>query len=84
MLIVTGGGEDGVVIVIVALADLVVSVNDVAIIVTVLPTGTTEGAVYTDEPVDIAGLNDPQALDPQVTVKATPAFKGSLTTTAPT
>ena len=84
MLIVTGGGEDGVVIVIVALADLVVSVNDVATIVTVLPTGTTEGAVYTDEPVDIAGLNDPQALDPQVTVKATPAFKGSLTTTAPT
>ena len=48
MLTVTGGGADGVVIVSVALADLLVSINDVAVIVTVLPTGTTEGAVYVD------------------------------------
>ena len=68
-LTVTGGGEDGVVIVRVTLADLLVSVTDVATIVTVLPAGTTEGAVYTDWPdVDTAGLNDPQAIDPQVAV----------------
>ena len=45
MLTVTGGGEDGVAIVTVTLADLLVSVNDVAVIVTVLPAGTTDGAV---------------------------------------
>lgn len=44
-LTVTGGGVDGAVIVKVALADLLVSVNDVAVSVTVLPAGTTEGAV---------------------------------------
>ncbi len=84
MLIVTAGGEDGVVIVIVTLADLLVSVNDVAVIVTVFPAGTAEGAVYVESPIgpnaNIAGANDPQALDPQVAVKATPAFKGSLVT----
>lgn len=83
-LTVTGGGEDGVVIVSVALADLLVSVNDVAVMVTVFPVGTMEGAVYvdiTEEPGgETAGLNDPQALDPQVAVKTTPAFNGSLVT----
>jgi hypothetical protein len=45
-LTVTGTGGGGAVIVSVALADLVVSVSEVAVIVTVPPAGTTEGAVY--------------------------------------
>jgi hypothetical protein len=40
-----GGGGSGVVIVTVALTDFVVSVSDVAVIVTVPPLGTAEGAV---------------------------------------
>ena len=58
----------------VTLADLLVSVIDEAVIVTVLPVGTTDGAVYADgkivppPAVDTAGLNDPQTLDPQVAV----------------
>jgi hypothetical protein len=80
-LTVTAGGKTGVVIVTVALADLLVSVNDVAVIVTVLPGGTTDGDVYMESPVaDVAGLKDPQELDPQVAEKATPAFNGSLVT----
>ena len=67
-LTVTGGGADGVVIVRVARADLLVSVTDVAVIVTVLPAGTTVGAEYIVDAVDCArmGLNDPHAFDPQV------------------
>jgi hypothetical protein len=44
----TEGGEDGAVIVNVTLADLLGSVDDVAVIVTVFPGGTLEGAVYVD------------------------------------
>ena len=44
-LTVTGTGGGGVVIVSVALADLVVSVREVAVIITVPPAGTTVGAV---------------------------------------
>jgi hypothetical protein len=44
-LTVTGTGAGGLVIVSFTLADLVVSVSEVAVIVTVPPVGTTEGAV---------------------------------------
>ena len=40
-----GGGGVGEVMAMIALADLVVSVNDVAVIVTVPPAGTVGGAV---------------------------------------
>jgi hypothetical protein len=81
----TGGGSA--VIVSVAVADLVVSVSEVAAIVTVPPVGTAVGAVYVVEAaesvVDNAGLNDPQALvGPQVAVQITPAPNGSLVTVA--
>jgi hypothetical protein len=45
MLTAIGFSEDGEVMVNVALADFVVSVSDVAVIVTVPPAGTAEGAV---------------------------------------
>ena len=80
-----GGGGGGPVMVTVALTDLVVSVAEVAIIVTVLPLGTTDGAVYVvrwlPERV-VAGLNDPQAAPPQVAVHITPATFGSFVTVA--
>ncbi len=56
--------------------DLVVSVADVAITVTVLPGGIAVGAVYVDgTPLAVkAGLNDPQGEAPQVTVQFTWGF----------
>ena len=44
-LTVTGTGGGGAVICTLALADLLVSVSEVAVIVTMPPVGTTEGAV---------------------------------------
>jgi type IV secretory pathway protease TraF len=68
----------------VTLADFVVSVTEVAVMVTVLPAGTAEGAVYeamysgafeaSIEP------NVPQAEEPHVAVKVAPALRGSLRT----
>jgi hypothetical protein len=84
---ITGTGTGGVVIVSVALTDFVVSASDVAVIVTVPPAGTTDGAVYllAREPViGMTGLNAPQALEAQVAVKITPAFVVSLLTWAVT
>jgi hypothetical protein len=80
-----GGGGGGPVIVTVALIDFVVSVTEVAVIVTVLPLGTTEGAVYVVRLLErvVAGLNDPQAAAPQVAVHITPATFGSFVATAP-
>jgi hypothetical protein len=84
----TGGG--GAVIVSVTLADLVVSVSDVAVIVTMPPVGTMEGAVYVVLNVcwleevagGVTGLNEPQTLEPQDAVKITPELVGSLVTWA--
>jgi hypothetical protein len=74
------------VIVSVALADLVVSVSEVAAIVTVPPVGTAVGAVYVvktvPDPGDTFGLNEPQTFDPQAAVQTTPASNGSLLTWA--
>jgi hypothetical protein len=83
-LTLTGTGGGGAVSVSVALMDLVVSVSEVAAIVTVPSVGTAEGAVYVVTPVEsvCAGLNVPQALDLQVAVQMTPAPNGSLVTTA--
>ena len=47
-LTVTGTGADGFTICTVALADLLVSVSDVTVIVTVPPGGIADGAVYAD------------------------------------
>jgi ABC-type multidrug transport system permease subunit len=79
MVFVVGGA-----IVTIALADLVVSVNEVAEIVTVPPTGTMEGAVYAVEICDelVVGLNEPHAVEPQAAVQITPAPVGSLVTRA--
>lgn len=87
---VTGTGAGGAVIVSVTLADLVVSVSDVAVIVTVPPVGTMEGAVnvvpnvcWPDEVAGgVTGLNEPQTLEPQAAVKITPELVGSLVTWA--
>ena len=84
---VTGGGRAA--IVSVALADLAVSVSEVAVIVTVPPVGATEGAVYVVPFCSVpggvdGGLNEPQTLDPQAAVQTTPAFNGSLVTAAET
>jgi hypothetical protein len=57
-------------------ADFVVSVIDVAVTVTVFPGGTVAGAVYlvpTSSPV-VAGLKDPQPVPPHVTVHVTSGF----------
>jgi hypothetical protein len=74
------------VIVMVADADFVVSVTEVAVTVTVFPEGTLPGAVYVVIellPVVIAGLTLPQADDdPQLTVQVTPAALLSFATTA--
>jgi hypothetical protein len=79
---VTGTGGGGVVIVSVTLTNLVVSVSEVAVMVTLPPDGTTEGAVYVVSPCDAVevALNEPQILDPQVAVQNTPAATGSLVT----
>jgi hypothetical protein len=71
-------------IVIVADADLVVSVTEVAVTVTVFPVGTAAGATKIVAPplaVD-AGLNDPHGEPPHVTVHFTPAFALSFATFA--
>lgn len=67
-------------IVSVALANLVVSVSEVAVIVTLPLAGTTEGAVYVvNSPW--GRLNDPHApVDPHEAVQITPALNGSLVT----
>jgi hypothetical protein len=85
---VTGTGRAGLTMVTIALADRVVSVNDVTVIVTVLPTGISAGAIYVVAnlllivPAAIAGLNVPQALDPHVAVQATPPPAVSLVSCA--
>ena len=69
---------------ILALTDLVESVMEVAVIVTVLPTGTTAGAVYVVvAPLPVCvDVKTPQALEPQATVQFTPADAVSLLTIA--
>jgi hypothetical protein len=72
-------------IVIVAEADLLASVTEVAVTVTVFPLGTAAGAVYVVlAPLAVdALLNDPQApLLPHVTLHFTPAFALSFPTFA--
>ncbi len=72
-------------IVIAALADFVVSVKEVAAIVTVLPAGSVAGAVYVvvpPAPLVTDGLNEPQAGEPHVAVQMTPEPTGSFETCA--
>ncbi|MGA8938365.1 MAG: hypothetical protein WB439_04295 [Acidobacteriaceae bacterium] len=79
------GGGGVVVIVMTAATDLVESCTEVAVIVTVAPAGTVEGAVYVvDVPLPVvAVLNDPHALEvPQVTDQVTLALDELLVTTA--
>jgi hypothetical protein len=74
-------------IVIVADPDLVVSVTEVAVTVTVPPAGVTKGAVNVSAVplADELELRLPQTvLVPQVTVQVTPAFAVSLVTVAVT
>lgn len=80
----TGTGGGGAVIVSGVLMDLVVSVSEVAVIVTVPPIGTMEGAAYVvaSNVGVVSGLNVPQTLDPHETVQITPEFNGSLVTWA--
>ncbi len=70
--------------VIVAVADLVVSETEVATIVTVFPVGTEPGAVkVVAVPLPVAvGLNVPHDELPHVTVQFTPALLLSLLTAA--
>jgi len=71
--------------VIVAVADFVLSVTELAVTVTVLPVGTLLGAVYVvvaELPGEVAGLKLPQAELPQATVQVTPAALLSLLTFA--
>jgi hypothetical protein len=65
---------------IVALADLVESATEVAVIVTVPHEGTVIGAVYVVDTVlcVCAGLKDPYELEPQVAVQLTPSVLTSL------
>ena len=65
-------------------ADFVLSVTEVAVMVTVFPVGTDAGAVKTvAAPLAVcAGLNDPHAVLPHVTVHRTPAFALSFVTFA--
>jgi len=72
------------VIVIVADADLVLSVTEVATTVTVLLVGIAAGAVYVVAALlaVAVGLKLPHAELPQVTDHVTPAFALSLVTTA--
>jgi hypothetical protein len=69
---------------IVAEADFVVSVADVAVTVTVFPVGTVAGAWYAvATPVAVAvGVNEPHAPPLQVTDHVTPPSWVSLVTTA--
>jgi hypothetical protein len=78
----TGGAVAA--IVITAEADLVLSVTDVAVTVTVAGVGTKLGAVkVVDEPPPVAvGLKLPHCALPQVTVQLTPPFFVSLSTVA--
>jgi hypothetical protein len=78
-------GPVAAVIVIIAVADLLASVTDVAVTVTVFPLGTAAGAVYVVlAPLAVdALLNEPQApLLPHVAVHFTPPFALSLPTFA--
>ena len=68
----------------VAETDFVLSVTDVAVMVTVFPLGTAAGAVYVVAvplAVCVAAI-EPQEDPPQVTVQVTPALAESLATTA--
>jgi hypothetical protein len=78
----TGGAVAA--IVIVAEADLVLSVTDVAITVTVAGVGTAPGAVkVVEEPLPVAaGLKLPHCALPQVADQFTPPFLESLLTVA--
>ncbi len=76
-----GGGAE---ITIVALIDLLPSATDFAVMVTLPPVGTAEGAVYVVcswLPV-LTGLKLPQELDPQVTDQLTPAADVSFVSCA--
>ena len=78
----------------VALADLVVSVKEVAVIVTVPPAGTVVGAVYVVPTVNAVpvllpeptgattGLKEPHTLPLQLAVQMTPALAASFATRA--
>src|SRR5579871_3558537 len=68
----------------VAEADFVVSVTDVALIVTVFPVGIAAGAVYTvGDPLAVeVGAKLPHVLLPQETAQVTPAFALSPATFA--
>jgi hypothetical protein len=70
--------------VIVADADFVLSVTEVAVTVTVFPVGTVEGAIkIVTAPLAVdAALNDPHAEPPHVAVHFTPAFALSFATLA--
>ena len=66
---------------------MVVSVSEVAVMVTVPPVGTEAGAVYVvltgaEPTLVVSGLNDPQAADPQVAVQMMPPLMGSFWTEA--
>jgi hypothetical protein len=79
-----GGGGAVDVMVIDADTDLVLSVTEVAVIVTAAGVGTALGAVYVADPpltVD-AGLTVPHDELPQLTFQVTPALLVSLLTTA--
>jgi hypothetical protein len=79
------GGGSVVVIVMTAATDLVGSCTEVAVIVTVPPAGTVEGAVYVvDVPLPVvAVLNEPHAFEvPQVTDQVTLALDELLVTAA--
>jgi hypothetical protein len=79
------GGGGVVVIVMTAATDLVGSCTEVAVIVTVPPAGTVEGAVYVvDVPLPVvAVLNEPHAFEvPQVTDQVTLALDELLVTAA--
>jgi hypothetical protein len=70
--------------VMVAEADFVGSVTEVAVTVTVLGVGIAVGAVYVvGAPLAVpVGLKEPHGEVPQVTVQLTPPFLLSLVTTA--
>jgi hypothetical protein len=72
------------VIVIVAVADFVLSVTDVAVTVTVFPVGTAVGATkIVAAPLAVcAGLNEPHVEPPHVTVHFTPPLALSFATFA--
>lgn len=77
-----GGGGGGPVIVNVAFIDFVVSVSEVALMVTVPPVGTVAGAVYVVGTSPLASvvveLNDPHSGDPQLAVQISPVPRGSF------